>query len=524
MSAYVGAPTQPHLQESYTTERKSSDFGKRRASINHERTVPMAASNTSGSSGGHTGAHQEYSNVSASQKMISATWGSLLTSLLVTPLDVVRVRLQSQTPLLRASPEILPSPLFGELPPNLGVTACCREVFWVGNNAQFCMVGPNGAALNSPPTGEGAGCAVEETQRRTFTSTLDGLRKIARNEGALSLWRGLSPTLVMAVPANVIYFTGYDWLRYDMGSPINKIFNDTYAPLVAGGIARIAAASVISPIEMFRTRLQATSGTGTDHFKATLRQLHQMTQTQGYSSLWRGLTLTMWRDVPFSALYWWGYETVKSFLTNIRLKTLPAAFFSEDHQHFHGGRHTAPSHPHHDNSMTFLDSFAAGAISGALAAFITTPFDVGKTRQQVFLHCGDEPGSKAAPAAKLTTGSTSFTTSSFSKFTSSLSSSSPSSSSPSSSLSKSSSTSHIHPEQLSTPRFLLHIFKVEGVSGLFRGWAARCLKVAPACAIMISSYEVGKKMAGKVNEHQHQVQLQHQRQRHDGTDEDGDRV
>ena len=50
------------------------------------------------------------------------------------------------------------------------------------------------------------------------------------------------------------------------------------------------------------------------------------------------------------------------------------------------------------------------------------------------------------------------------------------------------------------PRFLWHIFQQEGAAGLWRGWAARCLKVAPACAIMISSYEIGKKMARGVNE------------------------
>jgi solute carrier family 25 protein 39/40 len=50
------------------------------------------------------------------------------------------------------------------------------------------------------------------------------------------------------------------------------------------------------------------------------------------------------------------------------------------------------------------------------------------------------------------------------------------------------------------PRFLYHIWKEEGARGLFRGWAPRMLKVAPACAIMISSYEVGKKMARKMNE------------------------
>ncbi|UZP46167.1 hypothetical protein NXS19_013979 [Fusarium pseudograminearum] len=36
--------------------------------------------------------------ITATQKMVSAMSGSLLTSLLVTPLDVVRVRLQSQAP------------------------------------------------------------------------------------------------------------------------------------------------------------------------------------------------------------------------------------------------------------------------------------------------------------------------------------------------------------------------------------------------------------------------------------------
>lgn len=46
----------------------------------------------------------------------------------------------------------------------------------------------------------------------------------------------------------------------------------------------------------------------------------------------------------------------------------------------------------------------------------------------------------------------------------------------------------------------MHIFREEGMAGLFRGWVARCLKVAPACAIMISTYEAGKMMARGVNE------------------------
>lgn len=37
--------------------------------------------------------------------------------------------------------------------------------------------------------------------------------KISKNEGILSLWSGLSPTLVLAVPATIVYFVSYEQLR-----------------------------------------------------------------------------------------------------------------------------------------------------------------------------------------------------------------------------------------------------------------------------------------------------------------------
>ncbi|KAI4185977.1 MAG: hypothetical protein L6R41_003783 [Letrouitia leprolyta] len=391
-------------------------------------------------------------DISAGQKMLSAVSGSLLTSLLVTPLDVVRVRLQSQpnaSSLPRPTSSSLPS--FSSLPPNIGVTTCCREVFWVNNTSPVCLAaGPTlTTSVDSiaSSASSAAECAVDETRRNTYNSTLDGLRKIARNEGLSSLWRGLSPTLVMAIPANVIYFTGYDILRYNKRSPVNRVIPDAYAPLLAGSVARVAAASVISPIEMFRTRMQAapagTSGVGV--FKETLKGLRKLVQAQGYTSLWRGLTLTMWRDVPFSGIYWWGYEAGRNRLKDLRYPST--------------GLHqpVSPSQKDENHTATFVDSFLAGATSGAAASIVTTPFDVGKTRQQVLEDGDHKKTSKTDKAA-------------------------------------------LRPEERSMPRFLYHIWKTEGTPGLFRGWAARCLKVAPACAIMISSYEIGKKMAKNMNE------------------------
>jgi solute carrier family 25, member 39/40 len=265
------------------------------------------------------------------------------------------------------------------------------------------------------------------------------MRKIARNEGVLTLWRGLSPTLMMAIPANVIYFAGYDWLRYSQRSPMHGRVSDHYAPLVGGSIARVLAAIAVSPIEMLRTRMQATSSNEGGVLRATMIGLKDMVSTEGYHSLWRGLTLTFWRDVPFSAFYWWGYEQGRKQLRMYRTRRAS------------GGR----DEPTLTHAQLLTDSFLAGAGSGAIAALVTTPFDVGKTRQQTVLHGAEAKMSRLLKDL---------------------------------------------PENRSMPRFLWHIYGTEGVPGLFKGWAARCLKVAPACAIMISSYEIGKRLAVKRNE------------------------
>ena len=203
--------------------------------------------------------------------------------------------------------------------------------------------------------------------------------------------------------------------------------------------------------------------TATGHFRETYNGLRDMVASQGIRSLWRGLTLTLWRDAPFSAIYWWGYETVRNNLVDMRGR----AEARHDGVEFRMGRgeervrRRSRSRSRENHRNTLIDSFIAGATSGACAAFVTTPFDVGKTRQQVVHHVKD--------SVQTSKGS--------------------------------------RPEDLSMPRFLWHIFKEQGMSGLFRGWAARCLKVAPACAIMISSYEIGKKMATDINERRERARI-----------------
>ncbi|XP_066554814.1 mitochondrial glutathione transporter SLC25A39 isoform X2 [Amia ocellicauda] len=323
------------------------------------------------------------SGITPVQQMVASGTGALFTSLFVTPLDVVKIRLQAQ-----------------------------KTPFYQGKCFLYC----NGLMDHVYVCENGTSCTSWYKTPTHFRGTLDAFVKITRNEGVRSLWSGLPPTLVMAVPATVIYFTCYDqlrdFLRYGMG------YQGSQVPLVAGGLARLGAVTVISPLELVRTKMQSRQLS-----YAELRVCIQSAVAQdGWLSLWRGWGPTILRDVPFSALYWFNYELVKAQLCQ----------------------------GYRVHEATFSMSFCAGAISGAVAAVMTLPFDVVKTRRQIEL---GEMETLAVVAKK-----------------------------PSSTL-----------------MIMRRIWAEAGYRGLFAGFLPRVIKVAPACAVMISTYEFGKAFFQNLN-------------------------
>jgi len=52
--------------------------------------------------------------------------------------------------------------------------------------------------------------------RPDYSGTVDALIKITQMEGIAGLYRGMAPTLVMAVPSTVLYYSLYDTLRQRM--------------------------------------------------------------------------------------------------------------------------------------------------------------------------------------------------------------------------------------------------------------------------------------------------------------------
>ena len=437
-------------------------------------------------------------------RMISATVGALITSFVVTPFDVVKTRLQAQLHLLtpsnsgfqsQQSAVATHSSPFASAPSSsaasllshpqaqssslrpLAVSASAVRTPHQSTRAMLdsCTHTPlqtglmdiwahrgviqpprhasvalsRSFAVPPPP----ATAAAAETMH--FTGTLDALTKLVRYEGIGSLWRGLSPQLLLSIPSTVVYFWAYDELKHGLQavtaaphpagalSTVNPYLS-MLSPLLAGTSARALTTVLVSPIELIRTRTQSLSTS-----PSMLDLARAEVEKGGWRSLWRGANPTLWRDVPFSAFYWTSYEFIKARMMRVNRRRLDAE------------RRRGSDVTRAYEGALLWTSFVSGASSGMIAAFFTHPFDLVKTRRQIEMY-------NLAPAAAHAEEAAGGAQDAAANSARSLKG------------------------RTATFEMLRVIVREEGWVGLSTGMLARMSKIVPACAIMISVYEAAK--------------------------------
>jgi len=330
------------------------------------------------------------------QQMMSSCAGAMFVATLMTPLDVVKTRLQAQDRLHAKKCFLYSNGIMDHLCPRVN-----------GD--------PPPTALHTPE--EICNCKWYN-RPKYFNGTLDAFVKISRVEGARSLWSGLSPTLALALPTTVLYLTSYEQLkdyllRFSGGTAAAAAEQHlTLVSLASGGISRVLTCATVAPLELVRTKMQSQKMALYEVRKAVIKTV----EAEGVMGLWKGFTATIMRDVPFSALYWPVYEYLRP--------------------------------PEFELNRTFV----AGAVSGTIASTVTLPFDVIKTRRQL------ELGENIVRNLHL--------------------------------------DSRAAPSNAFVAR---EIYEAHGLRGFWTGLTPRIIKVAPACAIMISSYEFFKQFFTRRN-------------------------
>lgn len=299
---------------------KSSNYGQKKVSDENSNDLSMS---------------DDVHMITPTQQMISSTISAFTTALVATPLDVVKIRLQAQQK-------------------NFYRNKCFLYCNGLMEHLCYCVNGQGAGHIHKP---NGATIYIDPRDIKWykrpipghFNGTLDALIKISRSEGIMSLWSGLPPTLLMAIPATVVYFTVYDRLRADLWSWWGSTNQPLWIPVTCGAAARCIAVTTISPLEMVRTKMQSKKLS----YWEVAAAIKQLVKLEGPLSLWRGLGPTLLRDVPFSSIYWAGYEYAKQKFDQ--------------------------------RQPTPLFTMIAGSACGAIAAISTLPFDVAKTHRQIEL-------------------------------------------------------------------------------------------------------------------------------------------
>ena len=264
--------------------------------------------------------------------------------------------------------------------------------------------------------------------------------RIIKREGVRKLWRGTGLMMVTAVPTVGVYLVAYDHVLARMQQN-SFCVPSSVAPLCAGVTARTVAVMLSAPLELRRTRVQAPRAT-----LATDRGAERTMQTRVLGSLslntiasaWRGWGTLLARDCPFSALYWMALEHARPKFMHY--------LASADATDGSAGNML-------DYSGLVLANLASGVFAGSCAAVATTPMDVVYVNLAVRNQAG----------AKHTTNST-MTRQNADGITVSR----------------------------TTLAVLRDVARENGVQGLFKGVVPRVARVAPACAIVVSTYELLK--------------------------------
>ena len=360
-------------------------------------------------------------------RVLSGSVGSIITSLVVTPLDVVKVRVQANS---------MEGGTVGSTPSSLrNVVPCPRGcgTFILFNGQMDCVLPKSAVSFFDPSSGK----LTQQARSAADLGTFRMIRRIFATEGLSGIYAGLTPTLVMSVPNTVLYFSAYDESVWQLRRLLSSDSSKSWIPLVAGGSARLVASTVTAPFEFLRTR-QASRVGHNESPMGMVSELRSIVREEGFKTLYRGLRPTLWRDVPFSGIYWFVLEKMKEQWIKRFDRLL------------------SPS----EQATT---AFVNGFVSGIVAAACTTPFDVIKTRTQALARVSDSLASSGSRVIETCShgGATVY---------------------------------EVPRRSAGTFEYLVHIVETDGVPGLWRGNQARMLKVAPSCAIMISTYEFGKQI------------------------------
>ena len=203
--------------------------------------------------------------------------------------------------------------------------------------------------------------------RYVYKNIFDAFLTIGRQEGMRGLFRGWVPTMFGSFPAGAIYFGTYESMkRFLLEHSTFFREHKNLAYMISGSTAEFMGSLVFVPSELVKCRFQTQSQTMDGSRMKTFQAFCQVARSDGIRGLFRGYSATMVRDIPYSMTQFLLYEVLKKSVLKRKIEQLRQT------QDFDIQK----------VKLGFIESILVGGTAGAVAASLTNPIDVVKTRLQ----------------------------------------------------------------------------------------------------------------------------------------------
>ncbi|XP_047495162.1 S-adenosylmethionine mitochondrial carrier protein-like [Penaeus chinensis] len=195
-------------------------------------------------------------------------------------------------------------------------------------------------------SGGAAGLGVDVTlfPLDTIKTRLQSEAGFRASGGFKGIYSGIGPAAIASAPTAATFFLAYEGVKQLFSGKVPS----KYEPgihMFAASAGEVAACVIRVPVEVVKQRMQARM------YQSSLQVVQVTLQQEGFRGLYRGYMSTVIREVPFSIIQFPLWELFKKWWSNQQGRLVDS-----------------------------WQSSLCGALAGGMAAAITTPLDVAKTR------------------------------------------------------------------------------------------------------------------------------------------------
>ncbi|KAJ4421852.1 coenzyme A transporter [Gnomoniopsis sp. IMI 355080] len=228
------------------------------------------------------------------RRLLSGSMAGATSVFFTYPLEVIRVRLAFETKMDSRS----------------SISSICRQIF------------------HEQPSVSSAAGPQSTASVKTIGAAASTVEAVAPKSGLINFYRGFSPTILGMLPYAGVSFLTHDtmgdllrlptfarWttLPQPKNAPEGKPAPlQSWAELLAGGVAGLVSQTCSYPLEVIRRRMQVAGAVGDGHRLRIAETAKLIIKERGLPGLFVGLTIGYVKIVPMSAVSFFTYERLKT--------------------------------------------------------------------------------------------------------------------------------------------------------------------------------------------------------------------